>query len=1325
MQNFHTLVHILSYRALKYPDRLAYTFLIDGERQSVSLTYKELDQQAQAIATKLQIMSAYGERALLLYRPGLEFISAFLGCLYAGVVAVPIYPPRRNQRLNRLQNIVNNAQAKFALTTSDVWQSIEKNFKHEPSLAELQYLIEDRPENDHYSDWQPPHLTDDTLAFLQYTSGSTGEPKGIMVTHGNLMHNEEIIKLAFEHDESTVVVGWLPFFHDMGLIGNVLQPLYLGIHSILMSPGAFLQKPHRWLQTISDYRATTSGGPNFAYDLCVRKITPEHKVDLDLSSWNLAFSGSEAVRSETLERFAQKFSDCGFNPSAFYPCYGMAETTLFITGGEQKTAPVIEKVDSVALTQGKVVISSDLPADDRARAPIVSCGKSWLDTEIAIIDPETFTRCTYDQVGEIWIASESVAQGYWNQPIETDRTFHARIKNDDSDRQFLRTGDLGFIYNGELFVTGRMKDIIIIRGRNHYPQDIERTVGNCHVALNPDSSAAFSVEINGEEKLVIAQEVERSYRRQLDREEIETSVRTVVSEQHELEVHTLLLLKPGTIPKTSSGKIQRYACHQSFLDNTFDLIVEPSSINTITNEVFESNYAKSGMQFSLMYFSSSAAEFSEEKYKLFLEGAKFADRHNFKAIWTPERHFHAFGGLYPNPSVLSAALTSLTEKIRLRAGSVVLPLHDPIRVAEEWAVVDNLSGGRVDLAFARGWNPNDFVLSPNSHENSVEVMFSGIETVKKLWRGESISRVNGVGQSTEIKIYPLPQQNDIEVWITCTGGIERFREAGAAGFNILTALLFQPLEELAEKIAIYREARAQNGYDPSEGHVTLMLHTFVAEDLEFVREQVREPFINYIKSSVDLWRQGSQKLEELSSDEQKKLLDYAFERYFQTSALFGTPTTCLNMVQQLQAIGVSEVACLIDFGVDLDSMLTNLASLDKLKNLANPHQSLVSVSPTTSQLNLNNNPVVLSTLDSPGIIANEDLVSSITDKILEQIAKVVKKPLSSISTERNFHSFGIDSLKAVEIIEYLGNDFGIDLSPTLLFEYPTPAELATYLVQTHYELLSVKVASAPANSSTTSTQLSAMQKEQIPLETANATSDIAVIGMSCRFPQAPNLESYWQLLANGYNAITEVPAQRWDQSWYNPQPGVENKTYSRWGGFIDGVDLFDPFFFKISPREAELMDPQQRIFLEVAWETLEHAGYSPNRLENGNVGVFIGCSNNSYYNRIKEPLQPSDYSAGIGNQNAIIANRVSFLLNLNGPSVLVDTMCSSSLVSLHLACQSLLQGECKAAIAGGVNILLSPEYYVRMSHMKMHSPTGQCQAFDERANGIVLGEGAG
>ncbi|MFN6563914.1 MAG: AMP-binding protein [Nostoc sp. ChiSLP01] len=567
-RNEATLVDLLGKRALQQPNQVGYTFLVDGETKEISLTYQELDQKARSLAAKLQSIKATKQRALLLYPPGLDFIIAFFGCLYAGVTAVPVYPPRRNQRMTRLQSIVTDAQASFALTTTSVFSSIQQRLTEESELASLHWLTTDDIPTNLDLDWQKPQINQNTLAFLQYTSGSTGKPKGVMVNHGNLLHNLEYIKQAFELTPDSVSVTWLPSFHDMGLIDGIFQPLYAGFLGVLMSPVSFLQQPIRWLEAISRYRATHCGAPNFAYDLCDRQITPEQLSFLDLSSWSSAYSGAEPIRRETLKRLAAKFEPCGFRANFFYPCYGLAEATLMVSGGSVKDEPIYCTVQTDALTKNQVVEVSE---PGQSAVELVSCGRAWMDTKIVIVNPESMTTCAANEVGEIWVSSPSVTDGYWKRPQETQQTFHAQLQ-DTKAGPFLRTGDLGFLLNGELFVTGRLKDIIIIRGQNHYPQDIEFTVHKSHVALRPNCGAAFSVEVEGIERLVIVQEVERTYLRRLDVNEVAKAISQAVFQQHQLQVYAVVLLKTASIPKTSSGKIQRHACRNHFLDGSLDVV---------------------------------------------------------------------------------------------------------------------------------------------------------------------------------------------------------------------------------------------------------------------------------------------------------------------------------------------------------------------------------------------------------------------------------------------------------------------------------------------------------------------------------------------------------------------------------------------------------------------------------------------------------------------------------------------------------------------------------------------------------------------------------
>ena len=562
------LVDLVRHRAQHSAGDRAFTYLVDGENEEIHVTYQQLDEQARAIAAWLTSLGLVGERALLLYPAGLEFIAAFFGCLYAGVVAVPAYPPRRNRSLARIQSIVDDCQAKVALTTDAVLERVQLVLDEAPSLERLTWLATDKLDSAIASEWRPPDVHGDTLAFLQYTSGSTGTPKGVVLTHANLMHNSATIAYAFEHTRSGNGVFWLPSYHDMGLIGGILQPLYIGQYNVLLSPITFLQKPYRWLKAISKYRATISGGPNFAYDLCVKKITPEQIATLDLSRWGLAFNGAEPVRAETIEAFCQAFAPCGFRREAFYPCYGMAEATLMVSGGFRAAPPVIRSFEGRSLENHLVV---DAPPDEDGVVELVGSGGNLIDQRLVIANPETMTTAGPDQVGEIWVASPSVAQGYWNRPKETAEAFHAYLA-DSGDGPFLRTGDLGFLKDGELFITGRIKDMIIVRGLNHYPQDMEVTASKSHGRLRAGQSAAFVCEIEGRERLVLVHEIERRQNREL--EPVFEAIRKEVAAEHGLNVEAISLIKAGSIPKTSSGKIQRHACRQGFLDGTLEVVGE-------------------------------------------------------------------------------------------------------------------------------------------------------------------------------------------------------------------------------------------------------------------------------------------------------------------------------------------------------------------------------------------------------------------------------------------------------------------------------------------------------------------------------------------------------------------------------------------------------------------------------------------------------------------------------------------------------------------------------------------------------------------------------
>jgi acyl-CoA synthetase (AMP-forming)/AMP-acid ligase II/acyl carrier protein len=565
-----TLVQLLRHKAARHPDRRLYTFLADGESEEAYLTYGELDRRARAVAALLQQSHARGERALLLYPAGLDFIAAFFGCLYAGIVPVPTYPPhpaRLNRTPEKLLALLHDAQPSLALTNTELLTKSAVLQSQLARVTSLKWLATDNLKDDAQEAWRDPQVDERTLAFLQYTSGSTAAPKGVMVSHGNLLHNQRMIKAAFAQTEESVVVGWLPLYHDMGLIGNVLHPLYVGASCLLMSPLSFVQRPLRWLQAITKYRATTSGGPDFAYQLCARKITQGERELLDLSSWRVAFNGAEPIRSETLDLFTATFSSCGFRREAWFPCYGLAESTLFVAGGVKEESRLTRAFQTDALEQGRVIEES---TPDARSKTLVSCGRPSAEQRVIIVDPSTLSERPALEVGEIWTSSESVALGYWNRETETEETFHATLAGQNKG-PFLRTGDLGFLHEGELFVTGRHKDLIIIRGRNFYPQDIEQTVERCHALLRANSGAAFSIESDGGELLVVLQELDPRHAGH-EMEESAQAIRQAVALQHELKIYDVLLLKAGSIPKTSSGKTQRRACRELYLSGSLDII---------------------------------------------------------------------------------------------------------------------------------------------------------------------------------------------------------------------------------------------------------------------------------------------------------------------------------------------------------------------------------------------------------------------------------------------------------------------------------------------------------------------------------------------------------------------------------------------------------------------------------------------------------------------------------------------------------------------------------------------------------------------------------
>ena len=537
-----TIAGVLRQRAELTPHRRVMLFLDRGEREGASFTFAQLDRQAKAIGSRLAALGAAGKQVLLPNPPGLQFVANFFGCLYAGAVAVPACSSLLSARKrDRLRFLMADAEVEFILTAStEASVAFRESVTGEDWASQLTLLATDEVPESEAAEWSPANSSADDVAYIQYTSGSTSSPKGVVISHRNVMCNQRMIQQSVGAGEESVIVSWLPHFHDMGLVGVIQRAVYVGMSAVLMAPLEFIRRPVQWLNAISRYRGSISLAPNFAYDLCVERV--KDAGELDLSCWQVAFNGSEPVHAETMTRFAAKFGEAGFRMESFYPCYGLAEATVFVSS----------RLSSEPVVSGREVIS---------------CGPASAGERVLIVDPKTRRRCADGTEGEIWIAGPHVAQGYWKRLAETRETFSAFL-SDTGDGPFLRTGDLGLLLNGEIHVTGRLKELIILHGKNHYPQDIEATVATSHPLLRRDCGAAFSVDVTGREELVVLQEVKRQTPPEKSFE-IKCAIRQALAEDRAVKPYSVVLLKPNTIPKTSSGKIMRSACRADFLQHSF------------------------------------------------------------------------------------------------------------------------------------------------------------------------------------------------------------------------------------------------------------------------------------------------------------------------------------------------------------------------------------------------------------------------------------------------------------------------------------------------------------------------------------------------------------------------------------------------------------------------------------------------------------------------------------------------------------------------------------------------------------------------------------
>lgn len=585
-----TLVELCRYRASREPDRRMFAFLENGLEESDSLTLAQLDARAWAIAALLSRHAPPGARAVLSYPPGLDFVSAFFGCLYAGLIAVPAPPVLRvgvDDRYTRFRAIVNSCQPDLLLSNGSRLSRVDALLKDMSTPRRPTSVATDEiGETDVYG-WNAPHIDPDTMAYLQYTSGTTGPPRGVGLTHGNVLHNLSLIlangsRATDDFDRQPPAVSWLPVFHDMGLITGVLQPLYVGYDAALMPPTAFAQQPVNWLRAISDRRAGISSAPGFGYELCLRRVSEQQLRSLDFSGWKIAVVGDEPVRAEMIDQFSAMLAPFGFRREAFFPSYGIAESTVMLSGGPVEPEPVIRRFDAVALAKGKVQRAG---RDDEARR-LVGLGQLHPSMTIAVVDPVTGEPCAPDETGEILASGPSIGAAYWNAPEETASTFNATVRG-HKGRWFLRTGSLGFVDGGQLFVTCRVDDLIVVEGMQHYPYDIEATAGGSHAAIREGCCCAFTVEDGGRTRLVVLAEINSRFRivaagpapdarsgarATLAADEVEEAVREAVFAGHGLRTDEVLLVKAGSLPFTTSGKLQRSRCRSRYRARVFETV---------------------------------------------------------------------------------------------------------------------------------------------------------------------------------------------------------------------------------------------------------------------------------------------------------------------------------------------------------------------------------------------------------------------------------------------------------------------------------------------------------------------------------------------------------------------------------------------------------------------------------------------------------------------------------------------------------------------------------------------------------------------------------
>ncbi|HVE43770.1 MAG TPA: beta-ketoacyl synthase N-terminal-like domain-containing protein [Gammaproteobacteria bacterium] len=1623
------IVSLLIKRSALNPGNAAYLFLGKHTEITAQLTNAELDTKARRLAAYLLSRNLGGERVLLIYPPGLDFIVGFLGCLYAGVIAVPVQCPPVNEfekSKSLLQTIALDADIKGIFTTHAYLGVVNQAFsaltlREKPFIEDTTLIsVITVPAT------TLPFIDDKTIAYLQYTSGSTSTPKAAVVRHANLMHSLRYTAKAWHYTNDSITLNWAPHTHVYGLVCGILVPLYQGSLGILMPTKAFVERPLTWLEAITQHQVTHSGCPNFGYHLCAQDIKETEKTHLNLQSWQVAINGGENVQHDTLVKFSKQFSACGFRPSTFCSAYGMSELTGAISVtryGEEPPYVALDaekiKMNVAALTEAKIT--------DQPR--YVSSGTLIEGLSVRIVDPNTLQPLSRGKIGEVWLAGASVVEGYWRRPEETRAVFNATLP--DTDHLFFRTGDLGFLNESALFLTGRLKEIIVLNGKKYYPLDLEKSVAIALANMPVNNiRVAFSTRIENKEAVMLVQELTDTNISESIQNEINEKIRRIIAQKHGLPLHSVILTSQNTIPRTASGKLQRKLCEKKIAEGSLPIIKQytKSTMPYMKGDIIRADYIKHvaealDINVNDIDLTAPISQYDFDSISITKLSTLLNDAYHLNVMPASLYEYTTLGEFFNDivgdapqaPDNNTLANTPINADIAIIGMSGVFPGADNVETL--W---NNLYSGKnaiTEIPTERwDWKAYETIVKWGGFINGVGHFDAGFFNISRreaelmdpqqrlflqtVWKtiedaGYSTTAIANAKVGLYVGVFnndyaELLQKQDInDAYLTtgitrslianrvsyllnfqgpseaidtaCSSSLVAIHHAVraiqsgdcevaiAGGVNLLLTPTAYISATKAGMLSVDGQCKTfsknANGYVRAEGAAAILLkpltkaladndHIYgvikgcatnhgghvsslsapnpIAQaevivaacrqanisinDMQYIETHgtgtaLGDPIeINGLKKAFSILSQeqhnkttatpycglgsiksnighlepaagiagiikvllamqhgklpGNLHCEELNphitlTDSSFFIVDKAMpwprlknqagheQRRLAGVSSFGfggtnahvileeapihSPLPVTHVVQKPYLISLSAktAKALMARIQDLHNWLLqqtspSIAAISYTLNTGRNHFDkrciLVVNSTETLQktlraiqqntvvdnaiINMHNNgklqnqdafaPLLRQLYDeiNDGLTGENDqgkllalgnlytqgydldwnrlytasekirislptypfekdyywlaqtpahhpiqqataeeeapLLQRIQQDLYRQMSLILKIDTASIEAHTAFSDYGFDSISFKEFSLALEEHYNIALPPTVFFSYNNVDALSNYLLDN-------------LNQATPT----AIQSEIKPVKShkTDKAEPIAIIGMHGMFPQSEDHHIFWQHLLAGNDLISEVPGERWNWRDYYSDTKQDKKTNSKWGGFLPTVDTFDASFFNMSSREANLMDPQQRLFLEIAWKTIEDAGYNPLALSGHNVGVFAGVEFSEYQKLIESKGKTFHGHVATGNSHTMIANRVSYFFDFHGPSEIVATACSSSLVAIHRAVRAIQNGECTTALAGGVSLILDPDTFVTTTQLGALSPDGRCKTFDKSANGYVKGEG--